>query len=1021
MLENIFSYLREKVNNEKQVDLNCCLVHLSKFFIDGGEGIDFFPKLKISIEKYVHLNPKRTDIKSLTLWWEGHIISAKVDMLSHMFAINKKYQVIIPSPKRAKRGIVVNRENKIKPFEVLYDRMVSTRCNIDRDKAPYIWQWAITASEYEEICSTVEICKSFDSKDVADMLDNEKCIFIVVAYVAERYKREWFGNDGEDNALKQLGLEDKAAQIAGAYFGDRKEELIFKHITPERTIHEYLDSLRVDGGLPIRYIVEGDNQLTHFIEIIYRDYKKAIKFLLEKLNNSCIRYSYESKHSIYSFINCLLTEDGIYNVYGEDSENINIFKTFTTILKNERKKAQRESHKFDVEYSVWRWRSSDEFAIHQNISFKESSSFNESNDIISRDRFEHWGINPTYAFWIRVGKTDYKFHPWKSNYYRSIQGTTRILLDDIDTSKSNLPKVNITYIPQAEDGSKDLKHARSIPDAIVPRKDFILFSSNDGHRWHQNNSGIYSAALIIKPSTAVEGTFDELELEGGMRWIEFDGKIQINGQIIYSSKNTIIPKDIARAFFCKWIKNIKCIHKGRVEPIYLLSASKIKPSNFERVDENGERRNIEGRIYYKDNILRRYVPLDTNNPPIGLTSLRIDNICFKAYIQHDSVSISRDIANKFIIIRGLEASHIEVEPCKDFQISSTGNYVKISDRYNTDKIAEVIPVTIRLEDLDISMDIVRPLKRRDRIMRGCVLEMNQNIPKNLASQYRIREFNENGVIFLNDKVCSQKYSNKEIQLEQNRYIVDKGKNASIEPELQFAFWATSGKIYPLSIQTDEVYQQGNNITIFYLTGVPADSQGYIIQTLEISKPKLTYYKPKEIGFSSRNKENIKSEFIKEISAIDRLITCIRHGLYMEDFMNKKDFSAELFIQYVDLCHSETIDITFKKLWEFATAIQCNWLLIPKTEWKTLIRKGLSIEDINTLLENYSDIDRDLCDTLKAYIDAFWSYEWKSKRPSRRSSPEKNFLYYITTGMKPNDEYMAVSLPDLTIVLDEINK
>ena len=39
MLENIFSYLREKVNNEKQVDLNCCLVHLSKFFIDGGEGM----------------------------------------------------------------------------------------------------------------------------------------------------------------------------------------------------------------------------------------------------------------------------------------------------------------------------------------------------------------------------------------------------------------------------------------------------------------------------------------------------------------------------------------------------------------------------------------------------------------------------------------------------------------------------------------------------------------------------------------------------------------------------------------------------------------------------------------------------------------------------------------------------------------------------------------------------------------------------------------------------------------------
>ena len=1014
MLESILSYLREQLDGQKKVEINLCLALLSKYFIEGGEGLELFPKFKREIDKFVATNKTVSNIDILEKYWNVFSVQDKCGFISSHFNIGRNNIVAIPTPARAKKVVIAGPNNKLAPLENLYDSIVASRSGTSRTTHPYIWQWGITAAEYEVICNTVEICHSLDKQDVKDLIDNDKCIFIIVAYVAERYKREWFGNDRQENALKQIGLGDKVEKIAKAYFKDRSETLIFKHDTGE---HEYLYSLRVEGGLPVKYIVDGNNQLTLFAEKIFREYKRAIKFLLEQLNNKCIRYSYESRHSLYEYLETLKSDDGPYSIYGTDSEYVDIFKRFTTNLKNERAKAQRESNKFGLEYSVWRWKNSDEFTLHQNLTFRQSDSYKETNELISIERLKQWGIEPTYIFWLRIGKKDYEFHPWKGEYYRSIQGYFRIPLEDVDLSKSTLPRASVSYIPQKSNGSKDLGNIQILSSAILPHKDYIVFSSNDGHRWSQNHNGNYSAVLVIKPAE-IEGKYEDLELEGGMRWIEFDGQIKINKQTIYGSKNIILPKDEALHSIAQspWIKNIRCQYKGISEPIYLLSASNIKGRNFEKIDEEGNRSCINGRIEYKDTESSRYKYIDQDELPNGLVNLRIDDIVIKTYIFPDTATISRDTANKYIYIRGFESFTTEFPEEKDFQVLMSGETIKISDRYTDNKLIEAIPVSFSKDGVEIMMDIIRPLKRKDRILRTRVLDINQSIPKKLASQYKIREFDETGVRNVKDKSCSQKYSNKKIQLERNKYIVDRGNNVCLESGLAFAFWATSGEIYPLRIASEDIYSQGRYITHLYLTDIPENKEGYIIQTLESQKTELTYYEPYPVGLKPKNGYGIKTIFLNGIPAIERLKVCIKHGLYLDDFLAKKDINAELFRKYLNFCYDEERDINFKTLWEGALDLSTNWLIIPRTDWKTEISKGLEQDIVIDLLLCYALFKPGTYDLLKAYLDIFWDYEWKGKITSR-SSLERKYIKYIMTGEGETPSYM----PDLSGILDEINK
>jgi hypothetical protein len=165
----------------------------------------------------------------------------------------------------------------------LYDNLVKKRGGEDVVKEfEYIWQWLISQSEYNNISDTLTHCRSLNGKEQQVLLESRKCIWVIVAYIAERYKREWNGNNKDyDNPFKELGLakdDNQATQcakkVAKSFWGENSPK-IFVHESGRNT--EWLESLRMEGGLPIKYIV--DKNKLDFTKDIYENPQKAIEAL----------------------------------------------------------------------------------------------------------------------------------------------------------------------------------------------------------------------------------------------------------------------------------------------------------------------------------------------------------------------------------------------------------------------------------------------------------------------------------------------------------------------------------------------------------------------------------------------------------------------------------------------------------------------------------------------------------------------------------------------------------------------
>ena len=426
--------------------------------------------------------------------------------------------------------IVENRSHNLKnEICKLYDNLIDKRGGEDAVKEfDYIWQWLILGSEYNDISNTLQHCSSLNGKEKQALLKNTKCIWIIVAYIAERYKREWNGNDGEDNALRQIGLGvgSYTRNIAEQYFRDHHNR-IFK---PNDSYAEWLESLRMEGGLPVKYIV--DKNKLDFTKDIYTNPLKAIE-ALEDTHNKTRIYSYSQRHSIYEYIQALIAKRDVYS--REDAEQWP-FNDFQKRLKDGREYARKRASKFGVEYAVWRWRYSDEFVIHQQVNLKSAKAYLEDQEMISFERIrEVWQITePTYVFWLRIGDKDYEFYK-RSSGYRSATGRIDFTLPDIDLSNIESSRVTITYIPQGADGQKEANESKwkDISNDIVKEsKNYILFSSKDGNKWYQGRFGSKGAVLVLNKSVKVEpiGYMEEVQLDVGMRWIEFDSLININGK-----------------------------------------------------------------------------------------------------------------------------------------------------------------------------------------------------------------------------------------------------------------------------------------------------------------------------------------------------------------------------------------------------------------------------------------------------------------------------------------------------------
>ena len=878
------------------------------------------------------------------------------------------------------QNVEKNSHNLKNEISTLYDNLVKKRGGEDVVKEfEYIWQWLISQSEYNNISDTLTHCRSLNGKEQQVLLENRKCIWVIVAYIAERYKREWNGIDGKDNALLQIGLEHKAKAIAEQYFKDHSDRIF---INSNGSYAEWLESLRMEGGLPVKYIV--DKNKLDFTKDIYENQQKAIEALEDKTQNKTQnetrKDSYRRKHSIYEYIQALIAKRDVYSK--EDAEHYP-FKDFQEILEKGREDARKRASKFEVEYAVWRWRYSDEFVIHQQVNLKSAKAYLEDQEMISFERIRDvWQITePTYVFWLRIGDKDYEFYK-RSSGYRSATGRIDFTLPDLDLSNLESSRVTITYIPQGADGQKEANESKwkDISNDIVKEsKNYILFSSKDGNKWYQGRFGSKGAVLVLNKSVKVEpiGYMEEVQLDGGMRWIEFDSLIKINGKTESIGHLEIRPREDALHPIVKYVQNIKLQRNNNIENIWILKSSAIKKENFEKITDDGKTSSIN-KIEYRNNDSGEYKEMDKSNIVLdGLTIFRLDdNKVVKAFVLPDNAGIRRDVGNERIIISNI--NDVNIKGIEGFHRNA--NTYQKEFRYNDidDPANTTYQICINIDDSQkIVMDVVYPWRRQIRILGRNIIN-ESTIPRRFASKYKLLNFDENGVCYIEDKESLEKY-NRRIQINYGRYRVGS------EEGLEFVFMATDGTEYPLNIKSVEE----RTGVCYYLTGIPTGQKGVIFQSLKNKSPELAYYK--HLYVDCKDRVVFRSDMRSKIAPF---VKCEEHNLYYDVLLYKEMLTPKWFFDYCKDCISQNRVINYKHLWLAAKDCEMDWILdFPRAEWLNAMSTKECEDEKKWVKQLFRYHPQYYTKDLTEFVEKYWELKWNCRAPQNRSEDYKKFLFF----------------------------
>ena len=861
----------------------------------------------------------------------------------------------------------------------------------------YIWQWKITTEEYKKIKKLLE---SDDCKRCISSIykNNVNYCFIIVAYVAERYKREWNGNDGKDNALKQIGLDGKGnvEEISKKYFGNKLGK-IYSTQNNNRIYREMLDSLRMEGGLPINYITkasEGDrtqNNLVRFTEYLYEDAKKSIGILTEKTNETT-RHSYEKGYSLKKYIDTLL-EGGLESVCCVDSDMFNRFKK---LLENGRDNARRNSKKFAYKYRIWKWDSQKEFLLHQSIVLKQDTSFGETQELISRERIKQWDskLEENDVFWLEIGGVRYEFHPWKKEFYRSVNGFTEFPLPTTKFPNCNLVLDPIYFVNQKGEKKK-------IDSIVEDNKSYIKFTSDNSYDWVTGKSGELSAVLLRRRAKIeLEHSEEICNVGSDLRWVEFSDRIKIGGKYVYSGKFDVHPKDEAIHPIAKYkyIRSISYRKDDEDSFIYLLNSSKIKSENFVLVREDEKETKIEsGKVKYWDKETSQWKECDENLS--GLVKLDIDGQRIDAYVLPDNAEITRNTGEEKIIFKNIDIGVVD-----GYKIIKHDNTWQIKDKYEGNQDRDSIIVDVKVADNEyISFDIVRPLVRKDKMFNGRLLSANQQVPKNLQSQYTLRIFDENGVRYIEDRDSKCLYSNNPIKKHtQGFYYIAEGVNPTIEDNLEFVFISNNDyKETNLTISEEIIAEGGRDKMYICLEKVP-NEKGVIIQTLKNKMPEMTYYQPYW-------KETDKWEFAKEVNhkktALDRLKLCFVHKLYFDELIinneARTDISPNLFVEFFDWYCKNHNEYDWNALWDMVFELDKDWMSIPRGVWCEFATDDEKKKLVCDLFKNRPDTDSEVFDR---FVDNYWSLEWNPKK-----GRSNNAYKFLKTILDSGDFY---NLPDM---------
>lgn len=270
----------------------------------------------------------------------------------------------------------------------------------------YIWQWKIPGSDYLMLKNNLAIIVNklletqSNIKTSLEMLDSHQTVVLfcrlVAVYCAEWFKREFNGNDRGNNALEDIGLNGLglAKEIFCLAYGEKNVCHAGKH-------REWLWSMYVQGGLPVNYIVQNNqnNQNNNMVDILaayFTPGEHPSRELAEKdevFRNQVMAQS----DSIRFYLDCLsaLRQDGDVGwPISEADLSHEPFVSFREFVLEGKRMAdqRRRQSKFYLEWLAWKSNDNDQLAMALLLCMHSNPQTARPNKDIPIETARMWGI-----------------------------------------------------------------------------------------------------------------------------------------------------------------------------------------------------------------------------------------------------------------------------------------------------------------------------------------------------------------------------------------------------------------------------------------------------------------------------------------------------------------------------------------------------------------------------------------------------------------------------------------------------
>lgn len=212
---------------------------------------------------------------------------------------------------------------------------------IDRNTPQYTWQWNLTENEYKGI---KELLKKHSGVLKKVINKNKICCKLLQMFISEWYKREYNGNDRQGNAFDSIEIDDIQELVCRKLGIDEKN--VYRDSSKRA---RWIDTIYVDGGLPLNYILNRDKTLFRTtIKGIIESNIEGTVYCSDELDNLCnnqiVNQSYNARlllpngkdASIYDFI-----QETIIN------ENLKIdgFENFVEKIRDVKKIVDKEQRR----------------------------------------------------------------------------------------------------------------------------------------------------------------------------------------------------------------------------------------------------------------------------------------------------------------------------------------------------------------------------------------------------------------------------------------------------------------------------------------------------------------------------------------------------------------------------------------------------------------------------------------------------------------------------------------------------